>query len=258
MEWFDLFSLGPWDLENDRIIEVQPAFNRCVIFETNERSWHSVPIINQPPEHRGKSRKSLTIYMYTDARPAEELAPAHGTVYVQAPLSTRFKPGHTLSAEDVLEVKANIARRHEYLRLMYQREYQFAEIIDEQKAQIAGLKTLARVPLVGWAKVTQTLVAPHSDGWMGADLAAEIKAVRPLSVARLYGWRPDHWGSVPITLSVGGKSRTEMKAGALVLDLDIDLARDELATLRVSSPVRAAEGEDTRELSLIVERVELE
>lgn len=252
------FHSDPWDLENDRVTEISPVFNRCVIFETNERSWHSVPIIAQPLEHRAKSRKSFTIYMYTDTRPTEELAPAHGTVYVQAPISPRFKPGHTLDTEDVAEIKTNIARRHEYLRAMYQREYQFAEIIDKQKAQIASLSTLMRVPVVGWGQVTHVITAPYSDGWIGGDLIAEVKAARPLRRAVLHAWRPEHWGSTPVGLSVGQATRTVPVAGAFTIDLDVVLAEGEVATLHVSAPTRLAEGDDARRLSMIVERIELD
>lgn len=161
------FHADPWDLENDEVKEIQPAFNRCVIFETTERSWHSVPIIEQPEAFRDRSRKSFTIYMYTDTRPAEETAPAHGTVYVQAPLPSWFAAGHTLSDADVEYVKANIRRRHEYLRQMYRREYQFAEIIDQQKAHVATLSKRPIAPVIGWAMVESVDTPGYHDGWIG-------------------------------------------------------------------------------------------
>jgi len=58
------------DKKPDRLIhEVQPVFNRAVIFSTNRTSWHGVSPINCPD---GTSRKSLALYYYTNTRPQEE------------------------------------------------------------------------------------------------------------------------------------------------------------------------------------------
>lgn len=250
------FHSDPWDLERDEVVEVQPAFNRCVIFETNEKSWHSVPIIEQPPELRNRSRKSFTIYMYTETRPLEESAPAHGTVYVQSPLSPRFAPGYTLNAADVAEIKGNIRRRHEYLRQMYKREYKFAEIIDDQKEHINALKARVRIPVVGWAAVTSVSEPAHLDNWMGPTLAADIKAARDVSKVRLIGWRPDHWGEGSISIQVGEARATARHTGRFELELDVNLLAGAEAPLRIEADARPAEGADRRELSLIIERIE--
>ena len=42
---------------------VSPLFNRCVIFNTDDDSWHGHPDALACPE--GKSRKSLALYYYT-------------------------------------------------------------------------------------------------------------------------------------------------------------------------------------------------
>lgn len=74
------FHSDAWDLENGEITPVQPLFNRCVVFETTESSWHSVTAVRAPADDRMKSRKSFTMYLYTDTRPPAETAPSHGTV----------------------------------------------------------------------------------------------------------------------------------------------------------------------------------
>ncbi len=57
-----------WDMEaNQRLAMIYPLFNRCVIFETNEISFHGHPIpLNTPP---GVTRKSLAVYYYTKNPP---------------------------------------------------------------------------------------------------------------------------------------------------------------------------------------------
>lgn len=72
-----------WDLSNDRknqIGNIAPSFNRCVIFETNEISFHGHPKPLNTPE--GVNRKSIATYYYTKNRPSEELSGEHNTIYV--------------------------------------------------------------------------------------------------------------------------------------------------------------------------------
>lgn len=71
-----------WDMEaNQRLENIAPLFNRAVIFETNEISYHGHPHpLNTAP---GVTRKSLAIYYYTEAREADAVAPEHNTIYRQ-------------------------------------------------------------------------------------------------------------------------------------------------------------------------------
>ena len=85
--------------DGNRITSFTPAFNRAVIFETNERSWHGFPRIILPEDKRHLSRKSLSIYLYTRTRPAHEIVPEHGTFYVQRPLPSRYHPGLELNSK---------------------------------------------------------------------------------------------------------------------------------------------------------------
>lgn len=69
-----------WDMESDIMLEkVKPIFNRCVIFETNEVSYHGHPHpINTP---RGIYRNSIAAYYYTKEYPSNS-GIEHSTVYV--------------------------------------------------------------------------------------------------------------------------------------------------------------------------------
>jgi Rps23 Pro-64 3,4-dihydroxylase Tpa1-like proline 4-hydroxylase len=70
-----------WDMKEKRQIEmIAPVFNRLVIFETNEHSYHGHPKpLNTP---KGITRKSVAVYYYTKERPAAEIAQEHNTIYV--------------------------------------------------------------------------------------------------------------------------------------------------------------------------------
>jgi 2OG-Fe(II) oxygenase superfamily len=81
-----------------------PLFNRAIIFETNEYSWHGFRRISLPADKQHLSRKSFSIYLYTKDRPAEEVVAPHTTFYVPQPLPANLKVGHTLTEKDMLEL----------------------------------------------------------------------------------------------------------------------------------------------------------
>ena len=99
-EWREDFGgqLELWDFSGDRercLESVAPTFNRAVIFETNEISFHGHPKPLRTPEHL--TRKSIATYYYTDTRPQAEIAPEHNTIYVNTEGSSgqarRFSSG---------------------------------------------------------------------------------------------------------------------------------------------------------------------
>jgi hypothetical protein len=118
----------PWATDDDARKEVVPLANRAVIFETTEASWHGFRRIQLPP---GKqfSRRSLAVYFYTRRRPADQTAPAHGTVYYQRPLPGHIQAGHTLSEEDAAGIQTLLARRDQTIRFLYQRELKFSQVL---------------------------------------------------------------------------------------------------------------------------------
>lgn len=84
-DWKDSYHghLELWDLtdKNGTLLDrIAPDFNRCVVFETNEISFHGHPKpLNTP---NGVNRKSLATYYYTKIRPKCETADEHNTIYV--------------------------------------------------------------------------------------------------------------------------------------------------------------------------------
>ncbi len=84
-DWMDEYEghLELWDLsQGDKVLlgQYAPAFNRCVIFETNEISFHGHPKpLNTPKEI---NRKSIATYYYSKSRPEHEIASDHNTIYV--------------------------------------------------------------------------------------------------------------------------------------------------------------------------------
>jgi SAM-dependent methyltransferase len=76
-EWGGQLEL--WDEPKLNCIKkIAPVFNRCVLFNTNETSWHGHPHPLNTPEDI--TRKSLALYYYT-VGDEEDNVPAHDTVY---------------------------------------------------------------------------------------------------------------------------------------------------------------------------------
>ncbi len=81
--WKDEYEghLQLWDMDKKVMMDsVAPLFNRMVMFETSEISFHGHPVpLNTPNDI---SRKSLAVYYYTPTRPEKEVAKDHNTVFV--------------------------------------------------------------------------------------------------------------------------------------------------------------------------------
>lgn len=80
-EWGGEFEL--WDPEVKTLIQkFSPVFNRCVMFNTNEISFHGVNAVMCPP---GESRKSFAAYYYTKDAPPGWDGTVHSTIFRARP-----------------------------------------------------------------------------------------------------------------------------------------------------------------------------
>jgi hypothetical protein len=123
-EWDDAWG-GSLELHSDphspddSVTTITPLFNRAVVFETTEHSWHAFPAIRLPPEKASLTRKSIALYFYSQTRPAEEVADTHSTIYVDRPLPERFVPGRVLSDDDLQELRTLLVRRDQHVTRLY-------------------------------------------------------------------------------------------------------------------------------------------
>jgi hypothetical protein len=128
-EWDEAWGGGlelhvnPWlPARENPITTISPAFNRCVLFETSDRSWHGFRPIRLPRNKKGLSRRSFAFYLYTREKPGGFPAIPHDlTVFVDRPLPPEFRPGRRLTEEDVRLLKHLIVRRDWKLRYLYDR-----------------------------------------------------------------------------------------------------------------------------------------
>ena len=123
---------------DDQVRLVTPLFNRCVIFETTEWSWHGFSRIALPPERRDLTRKSIALYFYTRERPAEELADTHSTIYVDRPLPEHFRAGRTLDEADVEQLRVLLARRDQHNQRLYRDIGELTRQLEQTQAALRG------------------------------------------------------------------------------------------------------------------------
>lgn len=85
-DWQDAWGghLELWDRDVSHCYErIAPVFNRTVVFNTTDFSYHGHPHPLQCPD--GESRKSLSFYYYTNGRPEAERSPDHDTIFRSTP-----------------------------------------------------------------------------------------------------------------------------------------------------------------------------
>jgi len=127
---------GSLELFDDPYVEreptksIVPLFNRCVIFETSERSWHAFSRIQPSEREPATTRKSLALYFYTRERPAAGTAGKHSTIYVNRQLPARFDEGRVLTREDVLELRQLFAARDAHIRRQYTEQSKLLQALD--------------------------------------------------------------------------------------------------------------------------------
>jgi hypothetical protein len=166
----------PWKPESDRSEKILPLFNRAVVFETSEHSWHGFePVASSVPE--GLSRKSFALYLYTKERPAEEIAPSHRTIYVP-----QFPPPDALADEAARDkfVRAR-ANSLALLKDLYELEKRLQHEIQVRDDIIADHRANQRLPLAGFVRQKGTPQGFESNFLMGKRARFEFQALRDAS-----------------------------------------------------------------------------
>jgi hypothetical protein len=219
----------PWDPPRNRVRAFAPLFNRCVIFETNEISWHGFRRIDLPPERRGVSRKSFAIYLYTRERPAAETAPSHATVYVPYGMPAGVVAGAALAQPQVDELAARFAHLRDQLHFLYEREKAFSAQIAALEGALADARAAAGFPLQGYALSAGAAEGYWPDGWCARRVAVRFRTTRKASALVLDAFVPAALGAPQhLSISVGGARGS------------LDLAPGARQSIEV--PLRAAAG----------------
>ncbi len=258
-EWggcLDLHS-NPWDSAADDVTRLVPAFNRCVIFETNEHSWHGFEAIDLPEDRRGLTRRSVAIYLYTRDRDAAESAPSHGTVYVPAGLPREIAAGRILSDADHRELQRRFTQLRGQLQFLYRRELETSAQLATLEAALTQARAAVAFPLQGFQVQDGPLRGYWHDGWAGPALEGAFRAGRVASRFCLEVWIPPQLAADPqVTVRVNDQelSRVMPRDQTGRFEFSLALAAGERLQLSVHAtgafvPTALGGSVDDRELS---------
>lgn len=251
--------------DRNAIKTINVLFNRAVMFETNEHSWHGFRVIDLPEDKRHLSRKALAIYFYTKDRPAAEIAPLHGTFYWHWPLDARYRAGYVLTETDETELKQAVAMRDAFIGFYQNKELELSGQIRDQGAYIASILGGLRAPVMGYAVQQGESQGLMPDGWTGGRATFTLVPERPVYGLEVRGWLPDHLRELPtVTLRIDGREMAVQPAANGPWSLGVRFAAPlseaiavELDCDRTFSGKRQGVNEDTRELGFNLMAVRL-
>jgi len=228
-----------------------------VMFETNERSWHGFPRIDLPPDKRHLSRKSISIYLYTRERPADEIAPMHGTFYVQRPLPGGIAPGYTLTEKDVENLGWLLSVRDSWITAYQRMELDKNREIADKGRVIQELKMHALAPLTGYLRQEGAAVGLHGDGWVASHVELQIRALVPVSEIVLRGYRPESAPGGRLRMTVSETAIAETTLGAGSFELAVPLPGPLQESFRLSLEFESGTGTarqdaDQRDLAFVM------
>lgn len=125
---------------------IAPAFNRCVIFETHEQSWHGFDRIALPETARAITRKSIALYFYTPPPATNKAAiEAHSTVYVSRRLPSHLHAGHALDEADMRQLQNLVAEKDGRIDIQYREIARLMTLVQAHERGFGGsLLYLAR------------------------------------------------------------------------------------------------------------------
>jgi hypothetical protein len=245
----------------NRIQSYEPLFNRAVLFETNEYSWHGFPKIELPEEERHRSRKSLSIYLYTRERPADETAPPHGTFYVHRPLDERFRQGYTLSEADRKDLLFEVDRRDKWIEKYQKMELDLGRELQQKAAYIRDLLSRVRAPLTGYAMQEGASSGLYADGWVAGNARFTARPLKPVSAICVRGWRPDSAAkSAEITVKVNDEAAVSanVDGGLFELRVALDQPLEVPFVMQFACPPALEAPNDDRSLAFILIEIRVE
>jgi hypothetical protein len=248
--------------ESNEVKSFAPIFNRCVIFETNEYSWHGFPQIQLPENKRHLSRKSFSIYLYTKDRPAAETARPHATFYIQRPLPEHIRPGVVLSQEDAETIRHLISKRDKFIEFYQQKELENGQMLKELRDLLASC---VRMPLTGYGLQRGQVEGFWSDGW-AKNIQASILVEQDISLIQIFGHVPEFCPSRnQISLHANSFADTfnVSNAGSFLIKLPVSFKQGETISISVKckesiTGKRAGINHDTREVAFLLTQLRLD
>lgn len=172
-------SADPEDRQAQRVT-VSPEWNRAVLFETSERSWHGFDRLRLAQAPPGTTRRSLSAYYYTRNAPADA-GPEHSTVYV---------PPGPQEARDEAERIALGEEKDALLRHLRSENLRLSGDVARLQRDVQEARGALRVPLLGYLRQEGSASGLHVDGWTGASFSCALAPLSDVVGLVVRGYRP--------------------------------------------------------------------
>ena len=251
--------------EDTDSVSILPIFNRCVVFETTEDSWHGFDRIRLPMDIAA-SRKSIAVYFYTETRPSAETGITHSTVYLNRPLPAKFQPGYTLQEGDEQLLENLITRRDHHIKYLYKREAQLLTELEVQSKQ-KSCEQRPALPLEPRFFIkTLAVKGCYEDRWIGPGLEIHALALAPFTRFSLKGSTPD-WNpesrELTVYLDEEKIERVSVAPGKFDLDVLLPIVNGQRFVLKVACsktviPKSVGISDDLRPLSWLLDSAKFE
>jgi hypothetical protein len=241
--------------KDNRIKSYPCTFNQAVVFETNEHSWHGFQEVNLPESERHRSRKSISIYLYTKDRPAHEIAPLHGTFYVHRPLPARFVPGYILTEADVTLLHFDTDRRDRWIEVYQSLELAKNGEVAEKASYIGDLLRKVRAPLTGYALQVGESSGLYGDDWVSGRVQLRIRPGKPVKNLVVKGWRPENSqarATITVRIDERPAAVAQVDHGAFEISVPFDPELTADYVLGMDSDVEFSTPGDSRPLAYIL------
>jgi len=247
----------PWNATANRKFSVLPLFNRAVIFETNEVSWHGFEEIRLPADRKAISRKSFAIYLYTKERAPAETAPAHATVYVPDGMPQDWSAGRTLDEADINLLRARFIRLRGQLKYLYEREQHDSGQIGILTRAVTEARAAWRLPVQGYVKQDASPQGMWDDGWVSPQLQLSLVPQRTLTGLEIDLIAPAQLAQDQVlTIDIDGQrwEHHVARGSRSTLTLKLKCAAGARIDLRINAaahfvPAERGESGDNRELA---------
>ena len=242
-----------WKDHSDSFVTINCIFNRCVIFETSEVSWHGFRKIKLPSKKKDLSRKLISIYLYTKERPQEEIFPEHGTYYLP------FAPKLTLpyDQEDLDEMKRIVVKRDNLLSASWQKERQLAYKVLELENYVNEIQKSILPPSIGNAFFIKNSIDGYfHDGWVAPIFSATFITTSKIGAIEINGWVPDdHDGIYELSINKILIKKEILSAGIFKFKINLDLAPRSENDLEIHSLSKILDDTDLRPKSFILTNI---
>lgn len=238
-EWGGSLELhkDPWNPDQDEVKVIPPFLNHAILFETNEYSWHGFEKIRLPEEKKHLSRKSLTVYYYSKTRPATEVAPKHGTIYVPRPIPASIKPGVTLDENSYQDLKENTRAQSLYLKSMYKRESDLLSRIQNLNFRLSQFQTNHTVKSIGQGLQQRPVTGLLPNAKMIETMHAEFRAMADLASVIAHVHIPEFLVSNDVIVKIDDQTFTfdDQAAGKVELVCAINIAKNALIEIEIQA-----------------------